>query len=46
MSRTISFDQHGDFAATRAAEAWCKENGITPPPGSFQEGMSMAPGAK
>lgn len=29
MSRTISFDQHGDFAATRAAEAWCKENGYS-----------------
>jgi phospholipid/cholesterol/gamma-HCH transport system ATP-binding protein len=24
---------------------WCKENGVTPPPGSFEESMSMAPGA-
>jgi len=24
---------------------WCKENGVTPPPGSFEENMSMAPGA-
>jgi phospholipid/cholesterol/gamma-HCH transport system ATP-binding protein len=25
--------------------AWCKENGITPPPGSFEENMSMTTGA-
>ena len=24
---------------------WCRENGVTPPPGSFDENMSMAPGA-
>jgi phospholipid/cholesterol/gamma-HCH transport system ATP-binding protein len=24
---------------------WCRENGVTPPPGSFEENMSMAPGA-
>ncbi|HET7387869.1 MAG TPA: ABC transporter ATP-binding protein [Nocardioidaceae bacterium] len=24
---------------------WCRENGVTPPPGSFDESMSMAPGA-
>ncbi len=24
--------------------AWCKENGITPPPGSFEENMSMTVG--
>jgi phospholipid/cholesterol/gamma-HCH transport system ATP-binding protein len=25
--------------------AWCKENGITPPPGSFEENMTMTTGA-
>ena len=30
----------------REPGAWCKENNVTPPPGSFEEGMSMAPGAK
>jgi phospholipid/cholesterol/gamma-HCH transport system ATP-binding protein len=29
----------------REPGAWCKENGVTPPPGSFEENMSMAPGA-
>jgi phospholipid/cholesterol/gamma-HCH transport system ATP-binding protein len=24
---------------------WCRENGVTPPPGSFEPNMSMAPGA-
>jgi phospholipid/cholesterol/gamma-HCH transport system ATP-binding protein len=24
---------------------WCRENGVTAPPGSFEAGMSMAPGA-
>ena len=24
---------------------WCRENGVTPPPGSFEENMSLAPGA-
>ncbi|MEO5708567.1 MAG: ABC transporter ATP-binding protein [Nocardioidaceae bacterium] len=24
---------------------WCKENNVTPPPGSFEENMSMAPSA-
>jgi phospholipid/cholesterol/gamma-HCH transport system ATP-binding protein len=24
---------------------WCRENGVTPPPGSFEANMSMAPGA-
>ncbi|MGH3445692.1 MAG: ABC transporter ATP-binding protein, partial [Nocardioidaceae bacterium] len=24
---------------------WCRENGVTPPPGSFEETLSMAPGA-
>ena len=24
--------------------AWCKENGVTPPPGSFEENMSMTTG--
>jgi phospholipid/cholesterol/gamma-HCH transport system ATP-binding protein len=23
---------------------WCRDNGVTPPPGSFDENMSMAPG--
>ena len=23
---------------------WCRENGVTPPPGSFDDNMSMAPG--
>jgi len=25
--------------------AWCKENGVTPPPGSFEENMTMTTGA-
>ena len=29
----------------REPGAWCRENGITPPPGSFEENMSLAPGA-
>ena len=29
----------------RAPGQWCAENGVVPPPGSFQAGMSMAPGA-
>ena len=29
----------------RPAGEWCRANGITPPPGSFVQGMSMAPGA-
>ena len=29
----------------REPGAWCKENGITPPPGSFDENMSMTTGA-
>ena len=29
----------------REPGAWCKDNNVTPPPGSFEEGMSMAPGA-
>jgi phospholipid/cholesterol/gamma-HCH transport system ATP-binding protein len=29
----------------RPAGEWCRVNNITPPPGSFAEGMSMAPGA-
>ena len=28
----------------REPGAWCKENGITPPPGSFEENMSMTTG--
>ncbi len=28
----------------REPGAWCRENGITPPPGSFEPQMSMAPG--
>ncbi len=31
--------------AQREPGAWCRENGITPPPGSFDENMSMAPGS-
>jgi phospholipid/cholesterol/gamma-HCH transport system ATP-binding protein len=27
----------------RAPGAWCKEHGVTPPPGSFEQNMSMAP---
>src|SRR3954463_15750574 len=30
----------------REPGAWCRENNVTPPPGSFEENMSMAPGAK
>ena len=29
----------------REPGAWCKDNNVTPPPGSFEQGMSMAPGA-
>jgi phospholipid/cholesterol/gamma-HCH transport system ATP-binding protein len=29
----------------REPGAWCRDNGVTPPPGSFDENMSMAPGA-
>ena len=29
----------------REPGSWCSENGVTPPPGSFEENMSMAPGA-
>ena len=28
----------------RAPGEWCRENGVTPPPGSFSQNMSMAPG--
>lgn len=31
--------------AQREPGAWCRENGITPPPGSFDENMSLAPGS-
>ena len=31
--------------AQREPGAWCRENGITPPSGSFEENMSLAPGA-
>ncbi len=30
--------------ASRPGE-WCEQNGVTPPPGSFEDQMSMAPGA-
>lgn len=26
---TLQFDQPGDFAALHAAEAWCRENGVS-----------------
>ena len=29
----------------REPGAWCREHGVTPPPGSFEENMSMVPGA-
>jgi phospholipid/cholesterol/gamma-HCH transport system ATP-binding protein len=29
----------------KPAGEWCRVNGVTPPPGSFAEGMVMAPGA-
>jgi phospholipid/cholesterol/gamma-HCH transport system ATP-binding protein len=29
----------------REPGAWCRDNGVTPPPGSFDVNMSMAPGA-
>jgi phospholipid/cholesterol/gamma-HCH transport system ATP-binding protein len=29
----------------RPPGAWCHEHGVTPPPGSFQANMTMAPGA-
>jgi phospholipid/cholesterol/gamma-HCH transport system ATP-binding protein len=28
----------------REPGSWCKDNGVTPPPGSFQPAMSMATG--
>ena len=28
----------------RAPGQWCRENGVTPPPGSFQDNMVMTPG--
>jgi phospholipid/cholesterol/gamma-HCH transport system ATP-binding protein len=31
--------------AQREPGAWCREHGVTPPPGSFDENMSMAPGS-
>jgi phospholipid/cholesterol/gamma-HCH transport system ATP-binding protein len=31
--------------AQREPGAWCRENGVTPPPGSFEDNMSMAAGA-
>ncbi|MEC9051274.1 MAG: ABC transporter ATP-binding protein, partial [Actinomycetota bacterium] len=29
----------------REPGAWCRENGVTPPPGSFEENMTMTTGA-
>jgi len=29
----------------REPGAWCRENNVTPPPGSFDDNMSMATGA-
>jgi phospholipid/cholesterol/gamma-HCH transport system ATP-binding protein len=29
----------------RPAGDWCRENGVTPPPGSFEPNMTMATGA-
>ena len=29
----------------REPGAWCRDNGVTPPPGSFEDNMSMAPGS-
>ena len=29
----------------REPGAWCRDNGVTPPPGSFEDKMSMAPGS-
>jgi len=34
-----------DRASQRPPGEWCRENNVTPPPGSFDENMSMAPGA-
>jgi phospholipid/cholesterol/gamma-HCH transport system ATP-binding protein len=31
--------------AAREPGSWCRENGVTPPPGSFAENMALAPGA-
>jgi phospholipid/cholesterol/gamma-HCH transport system ATP-binding protein len=31
-------------ATQRKPGAWCEEHGVTPPPGSFERGMAMAPG--
>ena len=33
------------YAMAIADVAWCKENGIEPPPGSFEENMNMTTGA-
>jgi phospholipid/cholesterol/gamma-HCH transport system ATP-binding protein len=32
-------------SSQREPGAWCRDNGVTPPPGSFDTNMSMAPGA-
>ena len=37
--------RHRTVAASASRALWCRENGVTPPPGSFEENMSMAPGA-
>jgi hypothetical protein len=29
----------------RPAGEWCRENGVTPPPRSFEEKMTMSPGS-
>ena len=45
----IPFQQEPSNGIPRRSQrepgAWCRENGVTPPPGSFEENMSMAPGA-
>jgi phospholipid/cholesterol/gamma-HCH transport system ATP-binding protein len=29
----------------RAPGEWCRANGVTPPPGSFEDNMSLTPGS-
>ena len=45
VSTDAQVDGYGLEVQTQALTAWCKANGITPPPGSFQENMSMTVGS-
>ena len=36
--------RHRRAAASASPGEWCRENGVTPPPGSFEENMTMTTG--